>query len=74
MQRRVPESRVRKVEWRAMRIVPIACLSDNYAYLLVCPETREAAIVDPSEPEPVLRVLEENGGRSGDVKDRKSVV
>jgi hydroxyacylglutathione hydrolase len=44
-----------------MRVVPIACLSDNYAYLLVCPETNEAAIVDPSEAEPVLRAL-------GDVK------
>jgi len=48
-----------------MRVVPIACLSDNYAYLLVCPETKEAAIVDPSEPEPVLRALEENGGVGG---------
>ena len=51
-----------------MQIVPIACLSDNYAYLLVCPETKEAAIVDPSEPGPVLRGLEENGGRTGGVK------
>jgi hydroxyacylglutathione hydrolase len=51
-----------------MRVVPIACLSDNYAYLLVCPETKEAAIIDPSEPEPVLRAVEQNGGRNGDVK------
>jgi hydroxyacylglutathione hydrolase len=51
-----------------MRVVPIACLSDNYAYLLVCPETKQAAIVDPSEPEPVLRAVTENGGRNGDVK------
>jgi hydroxyacylglutathione hydrolase len=51
-----------------MRVVPIACLSDNYAYLLVCPETKEAAVIDPSEPEPVLRALEDNGGRNGDVK------
>ncbi len=51
-----------------MRVVPIACLVDNYAYLLVCPETKEAAIVDPSEPEPVLRALGENDGRNGDVK------
>ena len=27
-----------------MRVTPIPCLSDNYAYLLVCPETKEAAI------------------------------
>lgn len=51
-----------------MRVVPIKCLSDNYAYLLVCPETKQAAIVDPSEPEPVLRAVEENIGRTGDVK------
>ena len=51
-----------------MRVVPIACLSDNYAYLLVCPETKEAAIVDPSEPEPVLAALQEGGRRAGDVK------
>lgn len=51
-----------------MRVVPIACLSDNYAYLLVCPETKEAAIVDPSEPDPVLRAIDENAGRTGEVK------
>jgi len=51
-----------------MRVVPIACLSDNYAYLLVCPETKEAAIIDPSEPAPVLRGIEENAGRTGEVK------
>ncbi|MBS2013374.1 MAG: hydroxyacylglutathione hydrolase [Deltaproteobacteria bacterium] len=48
-----------------MRVVPIPCLSDNYAYLLVCPETKEAAIVDPSEPEPVLRALETGGDGGG---------
>lgn len=46
-----------------MRAIAIACLSDNYAYLLVCPETKEAAIIDPSEPDPVLRAVEKNGGR-----------
>ncbi len=61
-----------------MRIVPIPCLSDNYACLLVCRETKEAAIVDVSEAGPVLgaidhpatlvtaRVLE---GRSSGIKD-----
>jgi hydroxyacylglutathione hydrolase len=53
---------------RGMRVVPIGCLSDNYAYLLVCPETKQAAIVDPSEPDPVLRAVEANAGRNGDVK------
>jgi hydroxyacylglutathione hydrolase len=41
-----------------MRVTPIPCLSDNYAYLLVDPESKEAAIVDVSEAGPVLRALE----------------
>jgi hydroxyacylglutathione hydrolase len=40
-----------------MRIEPIACLSDNYAYLVVCEQTGETAIVDASEAEPVSRAL-----------------
>lgn len=43
---------------RAMLVVPVPCLSDNYAYLLICPETNEAAIIDPSEAAPVLAALE----------------
>jgi hydroxyacylglutathione hydrolase len=45
-----------------MRIRPIPCLKDNYAYLVVCEETREAAIVDASEAAPVLGVLAEETG------------
>lgn len=45
-----------------MRVIPIPCLADNYAYLLVCRETKEAAIVDASEPGPVLRALEQGAG------------
>ena len=51
-----------------MRVTPIPCLSDNYAYLLVCPETKEAAIIDPSEPDPILAALQDGGRRAGDVK------
>lgn len=40
-----------------MRIVPVPCLSDNYAYLVVCEETHQAAIVDASEPGPVERAV-----------------
>ncbi len=40
-----------------MRIVPIPCLKDNYAYLVVCETTNTAAIVDPSEVEPVLEAV-----------------
>lgn len=41
-----------------MRIVQIPLLRDNYGYLVVCEETNEAGVVDPSEAEPVLRCLE----------------
>jgi len=37
-----------------MRIIPVPCLKDNYAYLVVCDQTGHAAVVDPSEGEPVL--------------------
>jgi hydroxyacylglutathione hydrolase len=45
-----------------MRVIPIACLSDNYAYLLVqgadaAGSPKPAAIVDPSEAGPVLAAL-----------------
>jgi hydroxyacylglutathione hydrolase len=38
-----------------MRVLTVPCLTDNYAYLLVCDATRATVIVDPSEPEPVIR-------------------
>jgi hydroxyacylglutathione hydrolase len=44
-----------------MKIVPVACLKDNYAYLVVCEETNDAAVVDPSEAEPVARAVEAAG-------------
>ena len=43
-----------------MKVIQIPLLRDNYGYLVVCGKTGEAAIVDPSEGEPVLkRVAEE---------------
>lgn len=41
-----------------MKIVQIPLLRDNYAYLIVCEKTNEAAVVDPSEAEPVLRAID----------------
>jgi hydroxyacylglutathione hydrolase len=41
-----------------MDIVQIPLLRDNYGYLIVCRETGEAAVVDPSEAEPVIARLE----------------
>ncbi len=44
-----------------MRIVPVPCLQDNYAYLVVCEATNRAAVVDPSEAEPVLAAADREG-------------
>lgn len=55
-----------------MRIVPISCLSDNYAYLLVCRETKEAAIVDVSEAGPVLDAIERGAGTQDSRKEVSS--
>jgi hydroxyacylglutathione hydrolase len=41
-----------------MRVTPIPCLKDNYAYLVICEETGDAAIVDPSEAPPVAAAIE----------------
>ena len=42
-----------------MKVIQIPLLRDNYGYLLVCEKTHRAAIVDPSEAEPVLRRVEQ---------------
>ena len=44
-----------------MRIVPIPCLRDNYAYLVVCEATGRAAVVDPSEAAPVREAVRHQG-------------
>jgi hydroxyacylglutathione hydrolase len=52
-----------------MRIVSIPCLSDNYAYLLVDRETKEAAIVDVSEAGPVLGAIDQGAGTQDSRRD-----
>jgi hydroxyacylglutathione hydrolase len=42
-----------------IKITPVPLLSDNYAYLLECGQ--EAVVVDPSEAEPLKKVLKERG-------------
>lgn len=44
-----------------MRIVPVPCLADNYAYLVICELTGQAAVVDASEAAPVLAAAEREG-------------
>src|SRR5581483_5929074 len=46
-----------------MKIVPVSCLSDNYAYLLIDEGSGEAAVVDPSEADPVITALAGEGAR-----------
>lgn len=41
-----------------MRVIPVPCLSDNYAYLVVRDGSNEAVVVDPSESGPVIAALE----------------
>lgn len=43
----------------AMQIIPVPCLRDNYAYLVV--QDGRAAVVDPSEADPVLVAIESEG-------------
>ena len=40
-----------------MEIVTIPCLQDNFAYLLICLKTGDAAVVDPSEADPVIKEI-----------------
>lgn len=44
-----------------MRVQPVPALRDNYAYLVIDDARRAAAVVDPSEAEPVARALEAEG-------------
>jgi hydroxyacylglutathione hydrolase len=44
-----------------MRVIPVPCLSDNYAYLVAKDGAREAVVVDPSEAEPVIAALAREG-------------
>jgi hydroxyacylglutathione hydrolase len=44
-----------------VNVEPIACLTDNFAYLVGRDGAREALVVDPSEAIPVLQALEHHG-------------
>ncbi len=46
-----------------MKIVALPCSYDNYAYLIICEETGDAAIVDPAEFYPIFREIEKTGAR-----------
>ena len=46
-----------------MRVLPVPCLDDNYAYLVAPEGAADAVVIDPSEPAPVLAALAREGLR-----------
>ena len=46
-----------------LRIERIPTFGDNYTYLVICEETREAAVVDAPEADPVIRRVDETGAK-----------
>lgn len=48
-------------QYKTMDVEIMPALQDNYMYLIVDKSTNEAAIVDPVEPNTVLKVVHEHG-------------
>ena len=46
-----------------MKVIPIPSLKDNFSYLLICPKTGEAGVVDPSDTAPVISEIKKQGCR-----------
>ena len=43
-----------------MEIEIIPCLKDNYSYLIFDKNKKIACVIDPSEAEPVIKIIEKN--------------
>ena len=41
-----------------MKIIPIACLADNYAYIIKDSNSKNIGVVDPSEAKPIISFLQ----------------
>lgn len=41
-----------------MKILTLRCYQDNYAHVIICPETNRAAVVDPSDMAPIIAAME----------------
>ena len=48
-----------------MQVIPVPCLKDNYAYLVI--EGGHAAVVDPSQADPVLRAAQKADVRLSEI-------
>ena len=61
MHPRQPRPHSMAVEWRGvvggMAVLPVPVLLDNYAYIVWCEETLEAAVVDPADPHAVYAAV-----------------
>ena len=42
-----------------MKIIPVPCLNDNYAYVIINESDNTIGVVDPSESSPIIEFLEE---------------
>ena len=47
----------------SLQIERIPTFQDNYTYLVICEATREAAVIDAPEAQPVIRRVEETGAK-----------
>ncbi|XP_024529553.1 hydroxyacylglutathione hydrolase cytoplasmic-like [Selaginella moellendorffii] len=46
-----------------MEVIPVPCLDDNYAYLIIDGASKQAAAVDPVKPESVLSAAKKHGAQ-----------
>ncbi|XP_076039984.1 hydroxyacylglutathione hydrolase tenzing norgay [Oratosquilla oratoria] len=56
-----PHSSQGRIAYKAMKILVLPALSDNYMYLLMDESSKNAAIVDPVDPKTVLEAVKEVG-------------
>ena len=43
-----------------MKILIVKCLTDNYSYIIYNEKTSIAAVIDPSEAQPIIKQIEHN--------------
>lgn len=58
---REAHSAIEHLQYRTMDVKILPALQDNYMYLIVDKATKEAAIVDPVDPNSVLQAVQEQG-------------
>ncbi|KAK9711975.1 Metallo-beta-lactamase superfamily [Popillia japonica] len=49
------------INFEKMKVIILPALADNYMYLIVDENTKQAAVVDPVEPETVMKEVEKQG-------------